>query len=842
MRSSFWKSNGFIALLVTLAIFLAGGSQWMASLEWTLYDMGVKASASKGNDDNVVVVAIDENSIETLGPWPWSRGRLARVVRQLANAKASVIGLTLPLHEAQNALGIDYLNSLQKSYKGEAAGTVKGVLKKAEAALNTDASLAASLNKSAHSVLMVEAYEGQILGSDSVFDERLPALARANASLENQAWTRYIPSVLTRQNHRFDQFALPAGTLLKAAGGAGVLMQSLRTGESMRSIPAFVQLGKHAVPSFPLLVTAHNLGLGKDDIVVHDGLGVQVDSHLYNTDAALRIYPRFYTGPESGQPFTVVSFVDVYQRKVANSSFRDKLVLIGFTAPGLAPLVSTPLEANIPQVMATAHMVSSLANNDVYKVPGWSLPAQLIAIVFIGLYLMLVLPRLRQATGITLSLLLAFVLITAHFGLMMAQGVWVPLAVPLVALIAGMGLFAARRFWDEKLRGVHTELDQAIRTQGELYQAQNKLDTAFDKYRRCVLDDQLVERLYSLGMDFERKRQFNKAAAVFQYVSDGYGEYRDVAERLKRNQDVENAVALGKGTANTAGGTMIMSADGLQNPMLGRYEIEREIGRGAMGLVYYGKDPKIGRTVAIKTMALSQEFEDTQLEDVKKRFFREAETAGRLNHPNIVTIYDVGEEQDLAYIAMDYLKGNNLAHYCKPDNLLPDNKVFDIIIQVAEALDYAHKQNIVHRDIKPANIIYDEKSGEVKVTDFGVACLTDTSKTRTGTVLGSPSYMSPEQLAGNRVDGRSDLFSLGVTFFQLITGELPFVADSLASLMYKIANDKHVDARMLRPDLPTCVSTIINRALYKDIEKRTQSGEQFAKAMRRCKEKLPKTR
>ncbi len=237
-------------------------------------------------------------------------------------------------------------------------------------------------------------------------------------------------------------------------------------------------------------------------------------------------------------------------------------------------------------------------------------------------------------------------------------------------------------------------------------------------------------------------------------------------------------------------------------------------------------------------MVLAQEFEGEQLEDVKRRFFREAETAGRLNHPNIVTIYDVGEDQDLSYIAMDYLKGDNLLAYCKQETLLPVETVFELMMQVADALDYAHKQNIVHRDIKPANIIYDEAEGTLKVTDFGVACVTDASKTKTGTILGSPSYMSPEQLAGKKVDGRSDIFSLGVTFYQLLTGELPFIGESLASLMYKIANEKHPDVRMFRPDLPACVSKLVNKALHKDIERRFQSGEKMAAAIERCLERL----
>ena len=191
---------------------------------------------------------------------------------------------------------------------------------------------------------------------------------------------------------------------------------------------------------------------------------------------------------------------------------------------------------------------------------------------------------------------------------------------------------------------------------------------------------------------------------------------------------------------------------------------------------------------------------------------------------------------------MDYIKGKALSEYCKPENLLPAEEVFDVVSKVTEGLDYAMGKNVVHRDIKPANIIYDRETGTVKITDFGVACLTDASKTKTGTILGSPSYMSPEQLAGKKVDGRSDLFSLGITFYQLLTGELPFIGESMASLMYKIANEKHPDIRMFRPDLPACTSTIMNKALHKELEKRFQSGERMASALDRCRERIGKKR
>ena len=281
---------------------------------------------------------------------------------------------------------------------------------------------------------------------------------------------------------------------------------------------------------------------------------------------------------------------------------------------------------------------------------------------------------------------------------------------------------------------------------------------AFEKFRKLVLDKSTLELLYNLALDYERKRQFNKAKSVYDYMADFDGKFRDIKSRSKRARSLEENVILGGNGSASSGGTLILEDGGIKKPMLGRYQIERELGKGAMGAVYLGKDPKISRTVAIKTMALSQEFEDDELVQVKQRFFREAETAGRLNHPNIVTIFDAGEEQDLAYIAMEFLKGNDLKNYVKPDTILPIKQVLSIIQRSADGIDYAHQHNVVHRDIKPANIMWDPKTDSCKITDFGIAHITDSSKTKTGMVLGTPSYMSPEQLAGRKVTGQSDIF------------------------------------------------------------------------------------
>jgi serine/threonine-protein kinase len=399
--------------------------------------------------------------------------------------------------------------------------------------------------------------------------------------------------------------------------------------------------------------------------------------------------------------------------------------------------------------------------------------------------------------------------------------------------VLGHVALTTKRFLVTEERKEKSEAESAAsnRMLGLAFQGQGQLDMAFDYFRKCPVDDTLLDNLYNLALDFERKRQFNKAENVFRYVAERNPKYRDVAQKAARAKQLSETVILG-GAART--NTSILGADSVEKPMLGRYQVEKELGKGAMGVVYRGKDPKIGRIVAIKTLALAQEFEPDELADVKERFFREAETAGRLTHPNIVTIFDAGEEHDLAYIAMEFLKGQDLGPYTKPGQLLPTEKVASIIARVADALGYAHRQNVVHRDIKPANIMYEPQTDTVKVTDFGIARITDASKTKTGMVLGTPSYMSPEQLAGKKIDGRSDLFSLAASLYQLLSGRLPFEGDSMAQLMFKIANEAAPDILQFNAKVPSGVVAFLSRAMAKQADERFQTGEEFAHALRAC--------
>lgn len=270
---------------------------------------------------------------------------------------------------------------------------------------------------------------------------------------------------------------------------------------------------------------------------------------------------------------------------------------------------------------------------------------------------------------------------------------------------------------------------------------------------------------------------------------------------------------------------------------LGRYEVVRELGQGAMGVVYQAKDPLIDRVVAIKTINLGLAMEGK--DEYEGRFYQEAKAAGRLNHPNIVTIYDVGKSGDIAYIAMEYLQGRELRDIMNDAGLLPVNHVLEIVAQVASGLAYAHEYDIIHRDVKPSNIMV-IRDGHVKITDFGIARMASSAvRTQTGMVLGSPKYMSPEQVMGKEIDQRSDIFSLGVMLYEMLTGQAPFNGDNVNAIMYQTLNAVPAAPNSVNAAVPEMLNFIVAKALAKGIDDRYQNAKDFADDLRACRETLP---
>lgn len=480
---------------------------------------------------------------------------------------------------------------------------------------------------------------------------------------------------------------------------------------------------------------------------------------------------------------------------------------------------------------ATANHFSSLISNSTYHASAWASLLKKLAFIFVFVYLLLFVSRLRKQTGFLLSLLLLFGALVFQYGLLLIQSIWLPLISLYAFLILGHLGMLMKKSVDTKINSLRLHAHEALWHLAQYQFEQGDQNKSLTNLLKCSPTADVLELMYKIGLSFERRRQYENALQLYSDIEARNSGYKDVKKRIKSLQSISGNKAATQSPLQ-ADKTLLMPDLDLQLPVFGRYEIERELGRGAMGVVYLGKDPKINRQVAIKTLDYSQ-FSENEIKTFKSRFFREAEAAGRLNHNSIVTVYDVGEEADFAFIAMDYIEGKSLEEFCKIKSLLPVREVYEIAATVAETLDYAHSQKIIHRDIKPSNIMYEPKTHKLKVTDFGIARITDNQLTRTGSFLGSPSYMSPEQMIGSNVGHQADIYALGVSFYQLLTGSLPFKADNIAGLAHDIANKKPIPIKEIRPDLPASATRIINKALQKKPGDRYNSGKEMANAIRR---------
>ncbi|MCF6338829.1 MAG: protein kinase [Gammaproteobacteria bacterium] len=753
-----------------------------------------------------------------------SHKKLADLLRRLQVARVKAVGITASLNVPQTLLDVGAQTRLQSLLEKQKTADIWSML-------DPDDALRTVLQSMPMSVVLAVPPASALLTSlavetpDNGLAMLLPVLLPPQFSGMND-----VAPVVSEPLPLFAEVATTAAFV-------GDRQQKVRV-----AVPLAIAAGQTAerryFPSFEMRLAAQTLGVPVERITVHPGQGVFLGTTWYATDAGLRVYPQV---PDASRLIPVLSAKQVLNdsmfKTTVKKELRGKTVLVGASDGLLTQSVRVPGLFASTGLLWSAQAVNAMMTESFVNVPWWSSGVQRGMLLLIVVYLLLLPLRLRGNLGLLIGVGLVILLLNGNLLLMVIHNTWLPLALPMMFLLLGQSLLWLHHRGSRHHTRLRDERDAALLELSANLRAQGQLDQAMARLSDCATSVQVQEAFYQLGLDFERRRQFNKALIAYDHIAEQDDNFRDIRERRARHQPELKPASLAATSVSYASTRLVVDDPKVERPLLGRYEVESELGRGAMGTVYLGRDPRIGRTVAIKTMALTEEFESEQLEDVRRRFFQEAETAGRLNHPNIVTIYDVGEEHDLAYIAMDYIAGNSLDQHIRKETLLPMAQVFAVGVQVAEALNYAHEHKVVHRDVKPGNIIFDPDKGQLKVTDFGIACLTDNSKTRTGTVLGSPFYMSPEQIAGKKVDGRSDLFSLGVTLYQLFTGRLPFEGDSLTNLMYQITNEKPESIRKLRPELPACVTRFINKALEKDPAKRFDTGQSMADAIRRCVEK-----
>lgn len=809
-KTAFWKTAWFVAVALTLLVFLASIGGLFQSLESRAYDIGFQIS-SRLPSQQITIVAIDEKSIAQLGTEAWSPKVLARLTDILAAAPAKLIANGVVAASALPDDGYGYLrqlsNLLAQSHPGSDPASpvidqVVRLLAEADLQLNGEQRLAVSYAKAGRVLLPM-----------------WPATTDAGDARPNlPSSTLLRPHQLTGRGGegiiQVGRMQLPAEPISRQAAGFGYLAAASTTARVWHREPLLVRSQTEIYLSFSLLVAARSLDLDIADIEPISGRELRLGALHVPVTAAMEINPFQYPSSNKRAAFRIVSLIDVLSGAAPSTDFAGKLVLVGMATP--LPGLTQDLS-----ILHVANSVSSILQGDWIVVPAWGSWVGLAVLLIVGIYLGAVLPRLSLLGAWLSSIGLMLGLVALQFGLMLGVGYWFPFTASIVLLLVGVGLCLLHRTRFDHMGETGGTVDER---HAETAAQGPRADNVAWAGGASWSDPVLLDGLYRLARDYEDQNLFSPAEVVYRQIASLQAAYRDVDQRL---------LVVGKHC-----GEPPLRREMTPLTLLGRYRLERVLGQGAMGTVYLGRDPTINRVVALKTMDFAQEFEADELAEVRQRFFREAETAGRLNHPNIVTIYDAGEENGLAYIAMEFLAGHDLVEASKAGHLLPLPEVLSIVAQVADALDYAHQNRVVHRDIKPANIMYLPATRLVKVTDFGIARISDTSRTRAGTVLGTPSYMSPEQLAGKKVDGRSDLYSLTVTLYQMVCGQLPFAGESLAQLMYRITHESPLDIRSISPELPSCVLQLIEKGLSKNAAARFQQGAEMAAAVRACLDQL----
>jgi CHASE2 domain-containing sensor protein/tRNA A-37 threonylcarbamoyl transferase component Bud32 len=591
----------------------------------------------------------------------------------------------------------------------------------------------------------------------------------------------------------------------------------------VRSAELLVNADGVYLPSLALATAAALEGDGQGIIPATQN-ALTLNQQIMPTGQNFQVFNRYYNSRSSQPVFRTETVSSVLSGQLSPAKIRNRIVLIGESSNASMPGINTPINPHMSPLELVASSLSNILENDYLLRPNW-LPllenGLLLAILFVVLLWM---PAMPTIGSVLMGIILATLIIAIEAWLLVSEGIWAQFAT--AALFTTLSVWTLHIWNVVALRQHRAAVSSPRAMSPRKFSEQSALDLEFSVLRQQAPTDETKEKMYDIAHVHAQTKEFARAERILTHIAAIDPDFKDVSKLLNKLSGARK-----KKITRHKAGSASLPAD---RRKLGRYEIDRVLGRGAMATVYLGRDPKINRKVAIKTVALAKEFDQAELQDARIQFRREAESAGRLNHPNIIAIYDAGEDDEVSYLAMEYFEGVSLLQHAQSDNLMPPKWVLELVARAAEALDYAHRQNVVHRDIKPANLMYHAATDTLKLTDFGIARLTDNSRTKTGIILGTPSYMSPEQLSASGVKGQSDLYSLGVTMYQLLTGNAPFQADSIPKLMDKIMNEKHRPASELRDDLPACIDEIMDKSMAKDPNERFSNGREMAIQLREC--------
>ncbi|MGB7061245.1 MAG: serine/threonine-protein kinase [Candidatus Zixiibacteriota bacterium] len=724
----------------------------------------------------VVIVGIDDRSVDLVGKWPWQRDVLAQLVFAISQGEPKVLGLDLFLPE-----------QIEEDTSGRTG-------------------LLAQYMYAADNVVIPMYFS---LSDVGIAPEAVPDPIRRSAVGVDSNLSKTAASLISAR-----QIYYPSPALVEASSGFGHINIDYDKDGLIRREPLLISYDGHLYPSFGMQLAREYLKIKESQLEPGKEKGIAFGNVAIPTDGRRRIRLS-YQGPNLS--FDRISAIEVLAGEVDPEVFAQKIVLVGLTSTESKTWVSVPAFGEINEVERIATVTHNIIHRDFLR----SLPPiwNVLIMVLIGVFCAVVLPKVSLTHRIVILLVFLFVVFNFSYILFSSFGILTKPIYPILELVFFLTAATAIRPKAKEKKG-EKEIPKA---DGEpaVEEAGLALETTAKEPEQATFDGstQVVIRVPE-----SERVQGGQSGTVGSKTGEMSGEESTGEETAKLSMTP---------TPSTPSGMSPTPLPGGESPsftQFGRYKIVEAIGKGGMGMVYRGTDPMLDRPVALKTIRLDFPLSPTETAELKDRLIQEAKAAGRLSHPNIVTIYDVGEHEGLHYIAMEYLSGYSLEDFIKKKGELNYRIVAKIIMQTCDALNYAHQHGIVHRDIKPANIMLLEDF-QVKVMDFGIARLETTSLTKSNVALGTPQYISPEQLEGRPADKRSDIFSLGAVLYEMLTRRKPFQGENISSLMYRVLNYDPPPPSSINDKTPLMFDRVVSKAMAKNPDERYQDAEEISQTL-----------
>ncbi|MDD4050727.1 MAG: serine/threonine-protein kinase [candidate division Zixibacteria bacterium] len=782
MHRTFSSYLLFLSIAALIIVLYLGDFAGLQKMQWKIDDMMYSFRGEKKPATEVVLINIDDLSVKALGDWPWSSERLADLIAvcNSAHPKAMLVNLDLSTFAPEDTFNGAQILANQISWADNIVLT--------------------------YDITPAEYSNQRMSRPEYLFRNALQTDSDLGILDDHQTLNIHKPF-------------LPQPTLCQYSAGLGFVYTNYDRDRRVRWASLAANYDGFYYPSAPLLTAAFYLGLKSDDVTIKSGKAITVGSRSIPTDENGRTFINFQN---PGATFTSFTALEVIREQVAPARLKDKLVIIGLSAGLANETFTTPVNQRMTRSEIYANIIENIIHNNYINWIDMSSGVTLLILVGVGLFCSFVLPRVSLLYRMVILTVCLFILVNLSFILFNSYHTLIRplfLGLELILFMVASPMIDESQVTHRFNFNFLSFLTKPVERSGK-----NKSPRAARVPTRRIAEPPA------------EKNPELQSTDVMDYVSDS-----DPTRSPESAASVEQIEATSatpppppENARPAAQRPAALSAQSLGDSdklsHLGRYQVIDILGKGAMGTVFRGVDPAINRAVALKTIRLDFVSDQAEMAELRDRLFREAQAAGKLSHPNIVTIYDVGTEGNLQYIAMEYLEGQTLEQMIKKQVHISYKIIATIVSQICQALEYAHDQGIVHRDIKPANIMV-LPDYSIKVMDFGIARVDSSSMTRTGIAMGTPNYISPELLQGKLADRRCDIFSLGVVFYELLTGRRPFKGENLTALIYSIVNDDPPPPSSINDKVPLLFDHVTIKALKKNPLERYQKASELRQAI-----------